>query len=74
MNETKLLLLDLIVTIIFFSFGCTVGKQVMENTAYTWWNFTLPTVGILVAGELIWMLIRRQIISRTETQNNNDSI
>ena len=65
MNDSKLLVLDLSVTILLVVIGCAVGKYAMDNISNTWLAFNGPAVGILVGGELIWLLWIRKRIDRS---------
>lgn len=71
MNLTglKLQIIDLTVTIILFSIGCWVGSVVMKS-GNTWIRFNAPAIGILLVGEMIWMLIRKRMVKGWVEKND----
>ena len=66
-KERKLQVLDIVVAVVLFVFGCIVGKLVMIRYD-TWLSFNGPAIGILAIGELIWWRLRKRLIRKWEDE------
>ena len=64
MSERLTQVLDILVTIIIFTIGCVVGKNLMD-TYNTWISFNGPAIGILLVGEALWFKLRKHLVKKS---------
>lgn len=68
--ENKIQLLDFIVLFTCIFFGCLAGRYVMNSISYSILGFNGPAIGVLAAGELIWLKARGILLNRWNMQEN----
>lgn len=69
-NEKRIQVLEIIITITLFSVACTLGKLCMNYFGNTWLSFNVPSIGTIVVGELVWCVIRKQIVKKIEVKTD----
>ena len=70
LNEKRMQVLDILVTVVLFVIACILGKQCMNNFGETWISFNVPTIGTVAVGELIWLIIRKRRVKKIEVRAN----
>ena len=74
MSSGKLQILDIVIVVALYFFGCLVGKLAMEHFGSSWIAFNGPAIGLLAVGELIWFFVRKRLIKRWDRKSTKSII
>lgn len=67
-NEKRMQVLDILITVVLFVIACILGKLCMDYHGERWLAFNIPAVGTTIIGELVWCVIRKQIVKKIEVK------
>lgn len=71
-NETKMQIIDLLVTIVLFFLACLLGEFSMNRFGDTWIAFNVPVITSFAVFELLWLRVRKRIIRKLETKKHEN--